>query len=218
MSNQDLNESNNSLDLSIKEALNTIKSDTKKQVTAPGRVAISPRPVGRAYSSPSTPKSRNVRGFAANADSKVRVSLLAPSQSYKNVHRYNKNKVAGELDEFLETEKLVQREVMSVKVNLKKNDVRRPMETRTTLRYPADFTGRTRPVEAGKGRNIKEEPKNTVKEKPQEFNNAALVSSVKNHRDFIVKFNRNSFSQNFVLGAIFKAWSMQVKKEKTGGE
>ena len=157
MSNQDLNESNNSLDLSIKEALNTIKSDTKKQVTAPGRVAISPRPVGRAYSSPSTPKSRNVRGFAANADSKVRVSLLAPSQSYKNVHRYNKNKVAGELDEFFETE-------------------------------------------------------------PQEFNNAALVSSVKNHRDFIVKFNRNSFSQNFVLGAIFKAWSMQVKKEKTGGE
>ena len=220
MSNQDLNESNSSLDLSIKEALNTLKSDTKKQVTAPGRMTISPRPVGRAYSSPSTPRSRNSRGFGANADSKVRVSLIAPSQSYKNVHnRYNKNKIAGELDEFLETEKLVQREVMSVKVNLKNKDGRRPVETRTSYKYPADFgaAGRVRPVETGKGRNGKEEMKNTAKEKILEVNNA-LVNSVKKHRDFIVKANRNHFSQHFVLGAILKAWRMQVTNVKTEGD
>lgn len=208
-SSQDLNESNSSLDLSIKEALNTLKTDTKKQVVSPSRLAISPRPVGRAYSNPSSPRSRNLRGFNSGVESKVRVSLLAPSQSTKTIPR-NKLKLGGELDEFLETEKLVQREIFNVKVNLKPKETRRPQESRTNPRYFGEFAGnRMRPVE--KPKPVKEDLKLALKDSKI----AELSKKISLHREFLVKTTQKSFTQSFVMGTILRAWRLQIKKDKS---
>lgn len=198
-SNSELNESNNSLDLSIKEALNTLKKDVKRPAVSPGRVALSPRLVGRAYSNPSTPKNRSHRGFGIEATgAKIRVSLL-DSQGYRN--SIKGKKIGVELDEFLETEKLVQKEVMNVKVNLK-GTPRKP-EIKPVSRYSA-----VKVLE--RGRTVKEDPR-LAKERLAEKAIVALTNSINNHRKFIVHIKTSSFSGKFVVGMVFKAWKFASK-------
>lgn len=205
-SNSELNESNNSLDLSIKEALDTLKKDVKRPAVSPGRVSLSPRPIGRAYSNSSTPKNRSFRaGFnTESSGTKVRVSLL-DSQGYKN--SIKGKKVGAELDEFLETEKLVQREVMSVKVNLKGNP-RKP-EVKPVSRYAG-----AKVLE--RGRTVKEDPR-VARERQAEKAIAMLTNSINNHRKFIVNIRTRCFGHRFVLGIMFRTWKLAAKAPKIQG-
>ncbi|OMJ84022.1 hypothetical protein SteCoe_14946 [Stentor coeruleus] len=198
-SNSELNESNNCLDLSIKEALNTLKKDTKRPTISPSRVALSPRIVGRVYSNPSTPKSRSHRGFGTEATgAKIRVSLL-DSQGYRN--SIKGKKIGVELDEFLETEKLVQKEVMSIKVNLK-NNPRKP-EIKPVSRYSGVKV-------LDRGRTIKEDPR-LVKERQMEKAIATLTNSIKKYRKFVLRIKANSFCGKFVVGVVFRVWRLASK-------
>ncbi|OMJ80178.1 hypothetical protein SteCoe_19631 [Stentor coeruleus] len=198
-SNSELNESNNSLDLSIKEALNTLKKDVKRPAISPSRVTLSPRLVGRAYSNPSTPKNRSHRGSGVEATgAKIRVSLL-DSQGYRN--SIKGKKIGVELDEFLETEKLVQKEVMSVKVNLKSTP-RKP-EIKPVSRYSG-----VKVLE--RGRTVKEDPR-LIKERQAEKAIVTLTNSINNHRKYIVHIRANCFSGKFIMGMMFRVWRLASK-------
>ena len=209
-SKQDLNESNSSLDLSIKEALNTLKSDTKKQTINSGRVSISPRPAGRAYSNSTTPRSRTNRGFAVESSAKLKVSLMESSQSYKNIPR-NKNKIGAELDEFLEAEKLAQKEVFNIKVNLKAREIKKPLDIRSTSsRHYDAYSNKTKTLE--KARSLKIEGNYHTNEKVIDNKTTLLMNSIKNHRDFIIHTKQNHFSKQFVMSIVFNLWKAQCNK------
>jgi hypothetical protein len=204
--NQDLNESNSSLDLSIKEALDTLKSDNKKSSNGSGRSSISPRPAIRAYSNPSTPKSRSFRTPELNPKVKI-PALLPPAQSYKSISRF-KNKVPGELDEFLETERQVQKEVLSVKVNLKSRETKKFNDKDPKAISRRFEENKQKPFELYK--NLKQDPKYSSKEK----NLSLLINKIQSHRNFIIRLKRSQFSQTFVLGLVFRMWESKVKLKK----
>ena len=188
--NSELNESNSSLDMSIKEALDTLKSETKKQIVNPGRITISPRPVGRVYSSPSTPR----RSYRANADSsKIRVSLLAPSQSYKQIVRI-KGKCAADLDEFLEAERQVQKEV-----------ARPVLKNRDLLKKTTENGKRVQTWH-------REEPKLIQKEKILEQTVASLNTLVKKCKGFIQKVQNSKVHKFLILKLSFKVWALSSIK------
>ena len=198
--NSELNESNSSLDLSIKEALNTLKSETKKPVVLSARVALSPRPVGRAYSNPSTPKSRSYKGFGNEATSKIRVSLVSPSNSTRGLYR-PRNKL--ELDEFLETEKLVQREVNNVKVTIR-SDYSKKVEPR----------GYARVFDSGYGKmKTSARPSHSsvmTREKVLEKTIAGLTGFISKHKKFIERVQSQRVSKRFLLKLILKTWALET--------
>lgn len=193
--NSELNESNSSLDLSIKEALDTIKSEIQKPNVPMARVNLSPRPVGRAYSNPSTPKSRSLKGFSNEATSKIRVSLLSPTHSLKGYKPRNKY----ELDEFLETEKLVQKEISSIKVSIRPDTVKRT-EVRTIPR--ANDTKN----KAG-GRFIGLQL--VTKEKQLEKTVSSLNTLIAKHKKFIEKVQVKRISPKFLVHILFKTWAFE---------
>ena len=198
--NSELNESNSSLDLSIKEALNTLKSETKKPVVASARVALSPRPIGRAYSNPSTPKSRSYKGFGNEMTSKIRVSLVSPSNSARGLNR-PRNKL--ELDEFLETEKLVQREVNNVKVTMRP-DYSKKVEPRS---YPRVF-------DSGYGKlKTSARPSHTnvmTREKVLEKTIAGLTGFVGKHKRFIERVQSRRVTKRFICKLVLKNWALET--------
>lgn len=195
--NSELNESNSGLDLSIKEALNTLKGGTKKQNVVPSRITISPRPVGRVYSNPSTPR----RSFRGNQDSsKVRVSLLTPSQSHKQIVRV-KGKVVADLDEFLETERLVQKEVH--RPALKGKD-----SARDPIRKTTDF-----------GKKVpnwyREENKPVNKEKILEQTVKNLNVMVKKCKNFIERIQNSNINKKLITKLAFKVWTLTIRDFKS---
>lgn len=195
--NSELNESNSSLDLSIKEALNTLKSETKKPDVPSARVALSPRPVGRAYSNPSTPKSRSYKGFGNEVTSKIRVSLVSPSNSTRGLFR-PRNKV--ELDEFLETEKLVQREVNNVKVTMRP-DYSKKVEPR----------GYGRVFDSGYGKvKTSARPSVMTREKVLEKTIAGLTGFVSKHKRFIERVQSQRVTKRFLCKLVLKTWALET--------
>lgn len=188
--NSELNESNSSLDMSIKEALDTLKSETKRQTVNPSRITISPRPVGRVYSNPSTPR----RSYRANMDaSKIRVSLLAPSQSYKQIVRI-KGKCAADLDEFLEAERQVQKEV--ARPGLKGRELQK--KTAENGKKVANWH--------------REEHKTVGKEKILEQTVANQNTLLKKCKCFIEKIQSSKVHNFFVLKLTFKVWALSSSK------
>ena len=107
-SSQDLNESNSSLDLSIKEALNTLRSHSRKSSSGM-KLNLSPQSVGRT-SGPGTPRSRSLRRYQD-----VKPKIASASLAMKVTARLKDKKNPAELDEFLETEKLVQSQYSPLK-------------------------------------------------------------------------------------------------------
>ena len=198
--NSELNESNSSLDLSIKEALDTIKSEIQKPNVPVARVNLSPRPVGRAYSSPSTPKSRSLKGFTNEATSKIRVSLLSPTSSLKGYKPRNKY----ELDEFLETEKLVQKEVSSFKVSLRPETLKRT-ENRT-LNRAVDVKNK-----AG-GRFVGLQM--VSKEKQLEKTVSNMSTLISKHKKYIEKIQGKRLSTKFLARILFKTWALESFRAK----
>lgn len=188
--NSELNESNSSLDMSIKEALNTLKGGTKKANVVPSRITISPRPIGRVYSNPSTPR-RSFRGIQDS--SKVRVSLLTPSQSHKQIVRV-KGKGAADLDEFLETERLVQKEIHRPAVKLKDS-------ARDQTRKNTDF-----------GKKIpnwyKEDNKSVNKEKILEQTVKNLNVMIKKCKNFIERIQSSNINKRLIVKLAFKVWTL----------
>jgi hypothetical protein len=108
-----LNESNSSLDLSIKEALNTLRSHSRKS-SSQLKLNLSPQSSGRGSSvglgsGAGTPRSRSLRRYQ-DARPKVAQNLAG-----KVTARLKDKKNPAELDEFLETEKLVQSQFSPMK-------------------------------------------------------------------------------------------------------
>jgi hypothetical protein len=200
--NSELNESNSSLDLSIKEALNTLKSDTKKPVVSSARVALSPRPVGRAYSNPSTPKSRSYKGFGPDVTSKIRVSLVSPNANSRGVFR-QRNKV--ELDEFLETEKLVQREVNNVKVTVRA-DYGKKNEPRSRVFEQSYNKAKISARPFGGHSNV------MTREKVLEKTVLNLQGFLVKHKKFIERVQRDRLSDRFLLKVLFKNWTFECRR------
>ena len=202
---QELNDSNSSLDLSIKEALNTLKTHSKRQNSSALKVSISSRTVGRAYSNSLTPKSRGnkVPDFNKNKGN------LGNSSSIKNFSRKPKN--FGEIDEFLEAEKLALKEGMTVKVNLRGKDVKKPLakENGYAKLYNDSFS-KNKTKSAEKIKNLIEDLKSPTS--VQEKNSKPLITTIRNHRDFIINAKKSNFSSKFVIRAIFCAWKNLVKK------
>lgn len=196
VSSQDLNESNSSLDISIKEALNTLKVDKKEDFN--GRISISPRLLGKVYSNTSSPRNRN-RGLTLEEDTKNKNFVLMSSQTQKNSLRF-KSKNPGELDEFLETEKLVQKEVMNIKVNLKVKDIKKPQEKDE------------KPTRIQK--TSLEESKTLIKENYQETKILELFKSIDKHQNFISHIQQKHISKRFMLYMAFGLWKLIFKTNK----
>lgn len=97
------------MDLSIKEALNTLRSSSRKSNTLL-KINLSPTSVGRVPSEPGTPRSRSMRRYQD-----VKPKVVAQSQGVKSVAKLKEKKGVGELDEFLETEKMVQNQYFITK-------------------------------------------------------------------------------------------------------
>lgn len=100
--------------MSIKEALNTLRSSSRKSSTAL-RLNLSPPATDRIPSDPGTPRSRSLRRYQD-----FKPKAVAQSQSIKNLPKLKEKKNLGELDEFLETERMVQDQYLPGK---KFNDV-----------------------------------------------------------------------------------------------
>jgi hypothetical protein len=193
----DLNETNNSLDLSIKEALNKVKSNTKRTAQA----KLSPR-LGRAYSN-SSRSSKTLEPY-----NKVKVSLV-PSSSLSNLKI--KRKANGELDEFLETERLVEKDVVAGKASLKpkENALVKNIKHSYQKSDLDSFNHVFKVTE--KINNLVLEPKFS---KEKVLADSCKAKSITKHRDFIVNLKKSKFSTVFVVGIIFRAWKMQTKKNK----
>lgn len=193
--NSELNESNSSLDLSIKEALDTLKSETKKPVLVNNRVNLSPRPVGRAYSNPSTPKGRSGKGFGTESMNKIRVSLLSPTQSLRGF----KPRVKVELDEFLETEKLVQKEISNIKVNIRTDHAKRDNKTIAKQTDP-----KAKPTSRFLGLQV------VTKEKQLEKLVGNLTTLLNKHKKFIERIQSARISKKFITKLSFKIWVLET--------
>lgn len=197
--NSELNESNSSLDLSIKEALDTLKSETKKPVLGNNRVNLSPRPVGRAYSNPSTPKGRGGKGFGIESMNKIRVSLLSPTQSLRGF----KPRIKVELDEFLETEKLVQKEISNIKVNIRTDNTKK--DSRTLPKQPDP---KAKPTSRFVGLQV------VSKEKQLEKLVSNLTTLLNKHKKFIEKIQSAKITKNLIAKLSFRIWVLETLNSK----
>lgn len=95
--NSEASEAGSCLDLSIKEALETLKTGSESN-----RVSIPPRPTGRVFSI--TPSKNN------RESNRVKVSFMQTNRSSK-VFNVNKGKNLSDLQEFMENEKKIARQV-----------------------------------------------------------------------------------------------------------
>ena len=206
----DLNKSSSSLDLSIKEALDTLKVSSKRQSVRSIKESLSPRSAKMVYSNCSTPSSLNNRGYQLENYVKTKKTMES-SQTSKNL-RINKGKSTTELDEFLEAEQLAHREAFTFNVK----DVKKSVH-----KNPDNVKRLSSPIVLNKPKCLETVQKYAKKFSSLHKNNHITVSltkpiitSIRNHRNFIVTIKQNYFSHKLVIGAIFRAWKTLLQKRE----